>query len=196
MAWLDLSDQYDKIYRYCFFRLRDPDLAEDLTQETFLRFYRQISYEEEGKALAYLYTIARNLCLDAVRRARPAAPLRETDPAPDPFAPAEQRIALRQAIEKLPAALYLLAPYLLAAWLCLRLLETRRGPEGLYACAAACGAVAAARLLLELADLPLYAPRAVAVWGLAALAGAALAIRAGRRLLAAAPAPTERSFAG
>lgn len=103
MAWLDLSDQYDKIYRYCFFRLRDPDLAEDLTQETFLRFYRQISYEEEGKALAYLYTIARNLCLDAVRRARPAAPLRETDPAPDPFAPAEQCIALRQAIEKLPA---------------------------------------------------------------------------------------------
>lgn len=96
----------------------------------------------------------------------------------------------------LPAALYLLAPYLLAAWLCLRLLETRRGPEGLYACAAACGAVAAARLLLELADLPLYAPRAVAVWGLAALAGAVLAIRAGRRLLAAAPAPTERSFAG
>lgn len=96
----------------------------------------------------------------------------------------------------LPAALYLLAPYLLAAWLCLRLLETRRGPEGLYACAAICGAVAAARLLLELADLPLYAPRAVAVWGLAALAGAALAIRAGRRLLAAAPAPTERSFAG
>ena len=67
---------------------------------------------------------------------------------------------------------------------------------GLYACAAACGAVAAARLLLELADLPLYAPRAAAVWGLAALAGAALAIRAGRRLLAAAPAPTERSFAG
>lgn len=103
MAWLDLSDQYDKIYRYCFFRLRDPDLAEDLTQETFLRFYRQISYKEEGKALAYLYTIARNLCLDAVRRARPAAPLRETDPAPDPFAGAEQRIALRQAIEKLPA---------------------------------------------------------------------------------------------
>ena len=48
----------------------------------------------------------------------------------------------------------------------------------------------------ELADLPLYAPRAAAVWGLAALAGAALAIRAGRRLLAAAPAPTERSFAG
>ena len=103
MAWLDLSDQYDKIYRYCFFRLRDPDLAEDLTQETFLRFYRQASYQEQGKALAYLYTIARNLCLDAVRRARPAAPLRETDPAPDPFAGAEQRIALRQAIEKLPA---------------------------------------------------------------------------------------------
>ena len=102
---LDLSAQYDKIYRYCCFHLRDPQLAEDLTQETFLRFYRQASYQEQGKALAYLYTIARNLCLDAVRRCRPEAPLPDDHPAPDPYAPIDRTLALRQALDTLPADL-------------------------------------------------------------------------------------------
>lgn len=102
---LDLSAQYDKIYRYCCFHLRDPQLAEDLTQETFLRFYRQASYQEQGKALAYLYTIARNLCLDAVRRRRPEAPLPDDRPAPDPYAPIDRTLALRQALDTLPADL-------------------------------------------------------------------------------------------
>ena len=102
---LDLSAQYDKIYRYCCFHLRDPQLAEDLTQETFLRFYRQASYQEQGKALAYLYTIARNLCLDAVRRRRPEAPLPDDHPAPDPYAPIDRTLALRQALDTLPADL-------------------------------------------------------------------------------------------
>ena len=33
----DLEEQYDKIYRYCYYRVKDAHLAEDLTQETFLR---------------------------------------------------------------------------------------------------------------------------------------------------------------
>ena len=37
----DLVVQYEKLYRYCYFRVRDADLAEDLTQEAFLRYYRQ-----------------------------------------------------------------------------------------------------------------------------------------------------------
>lgn len=28
----DLAVQYEKLYRYCYFRVRDADLAEDLTQ--------------------------------------------------------------------------------------------------------------------------------------------------------------------
>ena len=34
----DVEDQYDKIYRYCYFRLRDRQTAEDVTQGTFLRY--------------------------------------------------------------------------------------------------------------------------------------------------------------
>jgi len=35
---LNLEEQYDRIYKYLYFRLHDQHTAEDLTQETFLRF--------------------------------------------------------------------------------------------------------------------------------------------------------------
>ncbi len=35
---VDIEEQYDKIYRYCYFRLRSRQTAEDITQETFLRY--------------------------------------------------------------------------------------------------------------------------------------------------------------
>lgn len=65
---LSLSEQYDKIYKYCYFKVKNATLAEDLTQETFLRFFNQNSYISSGKPLAYLYTIAKNLCIDAFRK--------------------------------------------------------------------------------------------------------------------------------
>lgn len=65
---MDIEEQYDKIYRYCYFRLHDRQLAQDLTQETFLRFYRQGMSLDNGKELPYLYTVARNLCIDEFRK--------------------------------------------------------------------------------------------------------------------------------
>lgn len=65
---MDLEEQYDKIFRYCYFKLYDKQLAQDMTQETFLRFYRQHLKLDSSKELAYLYTIARNLCADAFRK--------------------------------------------------------------------------------------------------------------------------------
>ncbi len=63
---LDLDEQYDKIYRYCYYKLRHRESAEDVTQETFLRFFR--TYGGEKQNLPLLYTIARNLCMDEFRR--------------------------------------------------------------------------------------------------------------------------------
>lgn len=65
---LDFSQHYDKIYRYCYFRLHNRDLAEDVTQEAFLRFFVSETYRDTGQALRYLYTIARNLCIDQFQR--------------------------------------------------------------------------------------------------------------------------------
>lgn len=64
----DLKDQYEKIFRYCFFKLRDRATAEDLTQETFLRFLESSNYTDMNKKLRYLYTIAGNLCTDYFRK--------------------------------------------------------------------------------------------------------------------------------
>lgn len=65
---VDLKEQYDKIYRYCYLRTRNSVLAEDLTQETFLRFLEHEQYHDQNRDLQYLYTIARNLCIDEKRK--------------------------------------------------------------------------------------------------------------------------------
>ena len=65
---MDYEAQYDKIYRYCYYKVNNATAAEDITQETFLRFFENHSYQENGRALNYLYTIARNLCIDEYRK--------------------------------------------------------------------------------------------------------------------------------
>ena len=65
---IDLDEQYDKIYRYCYFKVHHREIAEDITQETFLRFLEHSDYAGAGKAMQYLYTIARNLCGDEYHR--------------------------------------------------------------------------------------------------------------------------------
>lgn len=68
---IDLEEQYDKIYRYCYFRLRNQETAEDITQETFLRYFEKYSLSTAEQAVKCLYTIARNLCIDEYRRKHP-----------------------------------------------------------------------------------------------------------------------------
>lgn len=65
---MDLKEQYDKLLRYCYAKTKDRYIAEDIVQETFLRFWQSKSYKDTGKELAYLYAIARNLCTDEFRR--------------------------------------------------------------------------------------------------------------------------------
>lgn len=97
---LDIEEQYEKIYRYCFYRLHSREQAEDITQETFLRWFASDTYWDTNQVLQYLYTIARNLCIDEYRRSdcdpRPAEPpCQETDPL--------LSIALRAELDKLDA---------------------------------------------------------------------------------------------
>ena len=59
---MNLEEQYDWIFKYLYYHLHDIHMAEDLTQETFLRFLESRTYQDENRQLQYLYTIARNLC--------------------------------------------------------------------------------------------------------------------------------------
>ena len=67
----DIEEQYDKIYRYCYFKLHSKELAEDVTQETFFRYLKHYNCITTASALKYLYTIARNLCVDEYRKPKP-----------------------------------------------------------------------------------------------------------------------------
>lgn len=64
---MDIESYYDKIYKYIYFKVNNKTRAEDLTQETFLRFMKSECNEPER----YLYTIAGNLCIDEYRRIKP-----------------------------------------------------------------------------------------------------------------------------
>lgn len=53
---------YGDILRYCAYRCADTGCAEDLTQETFVRFFEKLSdYRHMGKAKNYLYKIVGSL---------------------------------------------------------------------------------------------------------------------------------------
>lgn len=72
-AFSQLFDRYyDVVYRYVLFRMGDRNLAEDITQETFLRALRRItSVNYQGKDIgAWFVTIARNLIFDHVKSSR------------------------------------------------------------------------------------------------------------------------------
>ena len=60
---------YEEILKYCSYHCSDISYAEDLTQETFLRFFEKLSdYRYMGKNRNYLYTIAGNLCKDYYKK--------------------------------------------------------------------------------------------------------------------------------
>lgn len=65
---MDIEEQYGRLYKFCWYKLRDRELAEDVCQESFLRLFQSDTYKAQGKALQYLYTTARNLCIDQYRK--------------------------------------------------------------------------------------------------------------------------------
>lgn len=59
------------VYNFVLRHIGNRALADDLLQEVFLRVVRSATtYETEAKFTTWLYTIARNLCVDHLRRAK------------------------------------------------------------------------------------------------------------------------------
>ena len=60
-----------EIHTYLSRMVRDPELAADLTQDTFVRAYRSLdTLEDPEKARPWLFRIAHHLALDELRRRR------------------------------------------------------------------------------------------------------------------------------
>ncbi|SFU97157.1 RNA polymerase sigma factor [Butyrivibrio sp. INlla21] len=97
---MDIEKYYDKIYRYCYFKVSDKHMAEDLTQETFLRYMSASSEAKEPER--YLYTIARNLCIDEYKKKKEIGELgEEMASGTDLENETIDRIRIRAAMESL-----------------------------------------------------------------------------------------------
>jgi RNA polymerase sigma-70 factor (ECF subfamily) len=59
----------DEIFRFCVMKVSNKEKAQDLTQETFMRFWQAIRTGETIRQdRAFLYTLARNLVIDWYRK--------------------------------------------------------------------------------------------------------------------------------
>lgn len=109
---------YPGILSYCQVHVSDRGYAEDITQETFERFFRTFNkYRHYGKAANYLYAIAANACRDYYRKQKEivteAIPEQEDRNAGN----SEERVDVRIAFERLPEELREVAVlYFLQEW--------------------------------------------------------------------------------
>lgn len=121
LAFGELVELYkDKLYNLGYRMLGNPQEAEDVAQEAFLRAYKNLdSYNSKHKFSTWIYRIATNLCIDKMRKkkadysldaeldgldggdmyARLAAP---TETPEEETVRTETRAEVQQAIENLP----------------------------------------------------------------------------------------------
>ncbi len=110
-----LYDRYHhRLFHFILRFLRERALAEDILQETFLRLLKgRKKYRKGSHFSTYLFTIGRNLCLDALKaweRRHLLVSLednimRATDPSKSPsrmLEETEMRKILKNEIQKLP----------------------------------------------------------------------------------------------
>jgi RNA polymerase sigma-70 factor (ECF subfamily) len=111
-----LRRHLDSIVNYARRYTGDPDDANDVAQETFVRVWQKgHSWKPGGSSpMAWVYRICYNLCIDLIRKRRPNVSLVDVD---DPPAPAletpEHRLmseartdAVMSALDKLPERQY------------------------------------------------------------------------------------------
>ncbi|HYQ41559.1 MAG TPA: RNA polymerase sigma factor [Polyangiaceae bacterium] len=124
-AFVELVRRHNRpIYNFVLRQLRVPSVAEDVTQDVFMRLVQNAAeFKHEARFLTWLYTIARNLCIDQLRKAshrrhasldqpQPGpsdAPLAESVADPNPQASAERnalsaevRSSIVKAVDSLP----------------------------------------------------------------------------------------------
>lgn len=79
-TWDEVAHTYGRrIYSIAYRLTGDPDEAKDLTQDVFVRVYRNLDKYEPGTFEGWLYRITKNLFLDRIRKRKRAI----LEPLPD-----------------------------------------------------------------------------------------------------------------
>jgi RNA polymerase sigma-70 factor (ECF subfamily) len=106
-AFVELYTRYrGRIYAYALRMLGDRDRAHDVFQETFSRIFQQSKNtdRELSNVSAYIFTTARNICLNAIRDQKPSTSVEDYHQVV--FQPSHENLEIAQlvktALELLP----------------------------------------------------------------------------------------------
>jgi RNA polymerase sigma-70 factor, ECF subfamily len=102
-AFEALVRQYQEpVWRFLRHLVRDPALAEDVAQETFLRVYRKLdTFAHQSRFSTWLFQIARNAGIDALRRRDRGARLVDVVSPPRPRPSPEGGVELEAGLSAL-----------------------------------------------------------------------------------------------
>jgi len=101
-----------KVFGLAYSFLRDREAAEDVTQEVFIKVWRALpGFDGRASMSTWIYTIARNASLSALRARRPQSSLSDPEvmaavESIDPVASADDmvdRAAILRLVDQLPA---------------------------------------------------------------------------------------------
>ncbi len=108
-AFAALYDRYvQRVYRFCYARLRNESAAQDATSQIFLKALQALPQFHDGVFAAWLFRIAHNVVADVFRRGRAHTPLDDVerylalDDSPEEQAiAAAERAAFYRALDEL-----------------------------------------------------------------------------------------------
>src|SRR3989304_4728910 len=101
----------DALFPYIFFRVSEAELAEELTEEVFVRAWEALPKYRKGKDpfSSWLYRIAHNLVVDHYRRRKPTVlPNEELERTANPDGLPEEQVAYQEEMKSLSWAIQLL----------------------------------------------------------------------------------------
>lgn len=102
-AGLFVEKYYSAIYQYCFLHIRDRECAEDMAQETFVRFFEALMKGTDiRKIKSYLYRIAGNIIKNDYRKKKEILNEDLQDTAVGDLTETEIRMDIERALARLP----------------------------------------------------------------------------------------------
>ena len=99
LAWEEMVRRYQgRIFGFALYYLRDREEARDAAQEIFVRLYRHLDeITDGGTFVPWLFRLARNCCIDRLRRLGARAPQDPLQVDPPSTAPSPEDALLADA---------------------------------------------------------------------------------------------------
>ena len=105
---------YKKIYNYSYRQLHEHDLAQEVTQKTFIKAYEKLgTLQDDSRFTPWIYRIANNFCTDEARKfARmnqlkkvfSGSRLQVVESPEQQYQQNESKMVIRALLDQLPAA--------------------------------------------------------------------------------------------